>query len=127
ESLALGDTHFTNPHGLDDQNLHSSAYDMAVLARYVMQHPTLRRIVSAISWQPRWDGPPVWNGNRLITDYAGADGVKIGYTEKSAQTIVASATRDGRRIIVSLMYSQDRYTDAERLLDWAFVQPTTCP
>lgn len=127
KSLALDDTHFTNPHGLDDPKLHSSAYDMAVLARYVMQNPTLREIVSTVSWQPRWDGPPVWNGNRLITEYPGADGVKIGYTEKSAQTIVASATRGGRRIIVSLMYSQDRYSDAERLLDWAFAQPTTCP
>ena len=59
--------------------------------------------------------------------YAGADGVKIGYTEESQQTIVASATRDGRRIIASVMRSQDRYTDAERLLDWAFAQPSSCP
>jgi D-alanyl-D-alanine carboxypeptidase len=35
--------------------------------------------------------------------------------------------RDGRRIIVALMRSQDRYTDAERLLDWAFAQPSACP
>jgi D-alanyl-D-alanine carboxypeptidase len=127
ESLALDDTHFTNPHGLNDRDLYSSAYDMAMLARYVMQNETLRTIVSSTSWQPRWDGPPVWNGNRFITDYEGADGVKIGYTEQSAQTIVASATRNGRRIIASLMRSQDRYTDSERLLDWAFAQPSSCP
>jgi D-alanyl-D-alanine carboxypeptidase len=127
QSLALPDTHFTNPHGLYEHDLYSSAYDMAMLARYVMQNPTLRQIVSATSWQPKWDGPPVWNGNRFITDYPGADGVKIGYTEQSQQTIVASATRDGRRIIVSLMRSQDRYTDAERLMDWAFAQPSPCP
>ncbi|HYM13929.1 MAG TPA: D-alanyl-D-alanine carboxypeptidase family protein [Dehalococcoidia bacterium] len=127
QSLALTDTHFTNAHGLYDKDLYSSAYDMARLARYVMQNDTLRTIVSTTSWQPKWDGPPVWNGNRLITDYKGADGVKIGYTEQSAQTIVGSATRGGRRIIVSLMRSQDRYTDAERLLDWAFAQPSACP
>lgn len=127
KSLALEDTHFTNPHGLYDKNLYSSAYDMAMLARYVMQNETLRQIVSAVSWQPRWDGPPVWNGNRLIGKYPGADGIKIGYTEESQQTIVASATEGGRRIIVSLMRSQDRYTDAERLLDWAFAQDSPCP
>ncbi len=127
QSLALDDSHFANPHGLDDDNLYSSAYDMAVLARYVMQNPTLRTIVSTLSWQPKWDGPPVWNGNRFITDYAGADGVKIGYTEASQQTIVASATRGGRRIIASLMRSQDRYSDSERVLDWAFAQPSSCP
>jgi D-alanyl-D-alanine carboxypeptidase (penicillin-binding protein 5/6) len=127
ESLALDDSHFTNPHGLDEPGLYSSAYDMAMLARYVMQQPMLRQIVSTVSWQPSWDGPPVWNGNRLIGEYDGADGVKIGYTEASQQTIVASATRGGRRIIASLMRSQDRYTDSKRVLDWAFAQPSSCP
>lgn len=127
ESLGLEDTHFTNPHGLSDDDLHSSAHDMAILARYVMQNETLRTIVGTISWQPSWDGPPVWNGNELLTRYEGADGVKIGYTEEAQQTIVASATRDGRTIIASLMRSQDRYTDSERVLDWAFAQESACP
>jgi D-alanyl-D-alanine carboxypeptidase (penicillin-binding protein 5/6) len=127
QSLALNDTNFTNPHGLFEDNLYSSAYDMAMLARYDMQNATLRQIVSAVSWQPRWDGPPVWNGNALLGKYDGADGVKIGYTEQSQQTIVGSATRNGRRIIVSLMRSQDRYTDSARLFDWAFAQPSPCP
>ena len=127
QSLALQDTHFTNPHGLYETDLYSSAYDMAMLARYDMQNATLRQIVSATSWQPKWDGPPVWNGNALLSKYDGADGIKIGYTEQSQQTIVGSATRDGRRIIISLMRSQDRYTDSARLFDWAFAQPSPCP
>jgi D-alanyl-D-alanine carboxypeptidase (penicillin-binding protein 5/6) len=126
-SLALDDSHFTNAHGLYEPGLRSSAYDMALLARYVLQNPELREIVRSLSWQPAWDGDPVWNGNRFLTDYPGADGVKIGYTEESAQTIVASATRDGRQIIASVMRSQDRYLDAANLLDWAFAQPSACP
>ena len=125
--LALNDTNFTNSHGLYEEGLHSSAYDMAILSRYVMENAELRRIVSTVSWQPRWDGGEIWNGNTFLTQYEGADGVKIGFTEESKQTIVASATRDGRRIIASLMSSEDRYTDAERLLDWAFEQPSSCP
>ncbi len=127
KSLALNDSHFINPHGLYDQHLHSSAFDVATLGRYVMQNPILRQIVATQSWQPKWDGPPLWNGNRFLSEYPGADGIKIGYTEQSQQTIVASATRGGRRIIAALMRSQDRYTDAERLLDWAFAQPSSCP
>ncbi|MDE3095330.1 MAG: D-alanyl-D-alanine carboxypeptidase [Chloroflexota bacterium] len=127
KALALNDTHFANPHGLNDPKLYSSAYDMAMLARYVMQNTTLRKIVSTEEWQPKWDGPPVWNGNRLLTEYPGADGVKIGYTEQSQQTMVASATRNGRSIIAALMRSQDRYADAQRLLDWGFAQPSPCP
>ena len=126
-SLALDDSHFTNAHGLYEPGLESSAHDMAILARYIMQNPELRRIVSTIEWRPAWDGPSVWNGNRLITEYEGADGVKIGYTEESQQTIVASAVRDGRRLIVSAMRSLDRYQDATRLFDWAFAQPSPCP
>ena len=106
----------------------SSAYDMGMLARYLMQDEEMRTIVRAVSWQPKWDGPPVWNGNRLLQEYPGADGIKIGYTEASQQTIVGSATDEsGRRVIVSLMRSQDRYTDASRLFDWAFAQPSACP
>ena len=126
-SLDLDDSHFTNPHGLDEPALYSSAHDMAMLARYVMQDADLREIVGSVSYQTAWDGPPVWNGNKLLQDYEGADGVKIGYTEGSQQTIVASATHAGRRVIVSLMRSQDRYSDAMRLFDWAFEQPSACP
>ena len=125
--LALNDTNFTNAHGLYDAGLYSTAYDMAILARYVMQNPELRTIVSTIEYQPAWDGPSVWNGNRFLSEYEGADGVKIGFTEESQQTIVGSAVRDGRRIIVSAMRSQDRYQDATRLFDWAFAQPSPCP
>ncbi len=125
--LALDETNFTNSHGLYEDGLSSSAHNMAMLARYAMQNPDLREIVKAVQWQPAWDGPPLWNGNRLLTDYPGADGVKIGYTEESAQTIVASASREGRRIIVSLIHSQDRYTDSARLFDWSFAQASACP
>ncbi len=127
ESLGLDETNFTNPHGLDHPDLLSSAHDMAMLARYMMQNADLRQVVKTIEWQPAWDGPPMWNGNKFIAEYEGADGVKIGYTEESQQTIVASATRGGRQIIASLMRSQDRYADAARLLDWAFAQPSACP
>ena len=127
QSLALQDTHFTNSHGLYEEGLTSSARDMAMLARYVMQNADLREIVKTVSWQPAWDGPPIWNGNAFLSEYPGADGVKIGYTEESQQTIVASASRDNRRIIIALLRSQDRYTDAERLFDWAFAEPSACP
>ena len=127
ESLDLDNSHFTNPHGLYEEDLHSSARDMAILARYVLQNADLREIVRTISWQPRWAGPPVWNGNALLQEYDGADGVKIGYTEESQQTIVASATRNGRSLIASLMRSHDRYQDASRVLDWAYEQPSPCP
>ena len=123
KSLALTDTHFTNPHGLDAPGHYSSAYDMAVLARYAMKNPLFAEIVRSKTWQPQWPGPELWNGNLLLWLYPGSDGVKIGWTEGAGQTMVATATSGGRRLFVALLGSQDRYTDAIRLLDWGFQQP----
>jgi D-alanyl-D-alanine carboxypeptidase (penicillin-binding protein 5/6) len=119
-ALGLQDTHFTNPHGLDAPGHYSSAYDMAMLARYAMTDPDLAEIVKTKVWQPAWDGPQLWNGNLLLWTYPDSDGVKIGWTENARQTIVASAQRDGRRLFVALLGSEDRFGDATALLDWAF-------
>ncbi|MDI6858476.1 MAG: serine hydrolase [Dehalococcoidia bacterium] len=123
KSLGLADTHFTNPHGLDAPGHYSSAYDMAILARYAMKNPLFAEIVRTKTWQPQWPGPELWNGNLLLWLYPESDGVKIGWTEGAGQTMVATAASGGRRLFVALLGSQDRYTDAIRLLDWGFQQP----
>ena len=118
--LGLRDTHFANPHGLDEAGLYTSAYDVALLGQALLAVPELASIVQTKSYQAAWDGPLLWNGNALLNLYPEALGVKIGYTERAGQTIVAAAERDGRRIIVSVLGSQDRYTDAIALFEWAF-------
>jgi len=119
-ALGLQNTHFTNPHGLDETGLYTSARDIAELGRALLAQPELAAIVRTKHYQPAWDGPEVWNGNELLGSYPGAAGVKIGYTERAGQTIVAAAERGGRRIIVSVLSTWDRYGDATALLDWAF-------
>lgn len=127
-ALGLSNTHFSNPHGLDEANLYTSARDIAELGRALLAQPELAAIVRVKEEQPAWDGPEVRNGNELLDTYPGAIGVKIGYTEQAGQTIVAAAQRDGRTVIVSVLSSPDRYGDATSLLDWAFAhtQPA-CP
>jgi D-alanyl-D-alanine carboxypeptidase len=118
--LGLRDTHFANPHGLDDSAHYSSAYDMAMLGRAVLADPVLAAIVRTKSYEPDWDGGTLWNGNELLDLYPGTIGVKTGYTETAGQTFVAAAERDGRRLIVAILGSFDRYADAAGLFDWAF-------
>jgi len=118
--LGLQDTHFTNPHGLDAAGHYSSAYDMAMLGRYAYKDPLIAEIVGTKQYQPNWDGPELWNGNLLLWLYPEADGMKTGWTEKAGQTMIATAQRDGHRLFVAVMGSQDRYTDVMRLLDWGF-------
>jgi len=118
--LGLKDTQFTNPHGLDDPGLYTSAYDMAMLGRELLRRPELAEIVRKQAYQPAWDGPALRNLNLFLGQYPGALGIKTGFTDEAGQTIVAAAERDGRRLIVAVLKSGDLYVDAGALLDWAF-------
>jgi D-alanyl-D-alanine carboxypeptidase (penicillin-binding protein 5/6) len=120
--LGLRDSHFTNPHGLDEPNLYASAYDLAQLARYGLANPEFAAIVSTKTWHARSLDIDVENGNTLLWTYPGATGVKMGWTESAGETLVASAERDGRRVIVAVLGSLDRNADATALLDWGFAQ-----
>ncbi len=121
EQLGLRDTHFTNPHGLDSRRHYSSAYDLAMLGRYAMGNEAFRAIAATQYYHL---APPsdytLHNGNSLLASYAGAEGIKIGWTDEAGWTFVASAVREGRRVIVAVLNSDDRDGDAAALLDWAY-------
>jgi D-alanyl-D-alanine carboxypeptidase (penicillin-binding protein 5/6) len=117
-ALGLKNTHFANPSGMDAAGHYSSAYDMAMLARYAMRNAAFRDLAATSRYTG--DGFPMQNLNRLLDQYPGADGVKIGYTDAALKTIVASATHDGHRIYVSLMRSQDLVGDSTKLFDWVW-------
>jgi D-alanyl-D-alanine carboxypeptidase len=121
DELGLENTHFANPHGLDEDDLYTSANDMALLGRELLRYPELAEIVGSRTYQPTWDGPAVANLNQLLNFYPGTLGVKTGYTPLAGQTIVAAAEQGGRRIIVSILGDQfDIYYDVSELLNWAF-------
>jgi D-alanyl-D-alanine carboxypeptidase (penicillin-binding protein 5/6) len=117
-ALGLIDTHFVNPSGLDATGHYSSAFDMAYLARDAMRNQTFRTLAAAATY--RGDGFRLATLNRLIGVYPGADGVKIGFTRRAGKTMVASATRDGHRVYVTVMHSTDLPGDTSRLLDWVW-------
>lgn len=116
--LGLRNTHFVNPHGMDSAGHYSSASDMAYLARHAMQDATFRRL--AETRRAEAEGYVLPNLNPLLGNYDGADGVKIGFTDEAGRTIVASATRNGHRVYVSLMRSDNLVGDSSTLLDWVW-------
>lgn len=121
-TLGLRDTSFVNPHGLDFQSWaggYTSAYDLAVIARAAMENETFRQIAVTRAWTARTDRNVylLQTQNGLLGAYPGADGVKIGWTRRAGQTMVASAVRDGRRLIAVVLGSASRTEDARRLLD----------
>jgi len=120
--LGLRDSHFENPHGLDAPGHYTSAYDLAIAARYGMTHyPEFRKLVIARTWTVHGTRTfPVYNLNRFLWSYPGADGVKIGYTDAAGHTIVASATRNGHRVYVVLLNCGDIVNDSVPLFNWVF-------
>jgi hypothetical protein len=115
-ALGLTETQFANPSGMDAAGHYSSAYDMAMLARYAMRNPAFREMAAARIRSD--DIYRMYNLNRLLDLYPGADGVKIGFTDAAQKTMVASAVRNGRRVYVSLLHSANLVGDASALFDW---------
>ena len=123
--LGLRNTRFVNSHGLDGRtgNQYSTAEDLATLTLYAMQNPDFRAMV-AMPWYVAQTGSfgkyLLRNSNALVYSYAGAHGVKIGYTRRAGQTMVGSAYRDGRWLIAVILGSTQRGVDAQLLLDKGF-------
>ena len=127
KALGLGDTHFTSVSGVIDQGNHSSAWDLAALARYALRDPRFRKVVATRIARVKWAAPTYGkvyvNKNQLLTTYRGADGVKTGWTTLAAHCLVASAHRRDRRLIAVVLHANDPYRDVRRLLDFGFAQP----
>lgn len=117
-ALGLTNTHFSNPSGMDAEGHYSSAYDMAMLARYAMHNASFRDLAGTV--RSTSEGFPMHNLNRLLESYPGVDGVKIGFTDAAQKTIVASASRNGHHVYISLMHSQDLVGDCSALFDWVW-------
>ena len=122
--LGLQDTHFRSPSGVIDQGNYSTAWDLAALTRYAFRNPRFRRLVQTKRIQVRWSAPTnskiYLNNNWLLHEYHGANGVKTGYTSKSGWCLVASATRNGRKLIAVVLDDRNMYADARTLLNFGF-------
>ena len=122
EAVGVKDTRFVTPSGMDAPGHYSSAYDMAFLARDAMRHATFRTMAGTLLYTA--EGYPMPNINAFLSSYPGADGIKTGFTDDAGRTLVASATRDDRRIYVTILNSNDLVGDATKLFDWVWQSHT---
>lgn len=119
--LGCSNTHFCNTNGLPAENHYASAYDLAVMTRLAMQQELFAKIVQQQQYRVRWsDGRQllVRNTNRLLREYPGAIGVKTGTTNEAGQCLIAVAEKEGKRIIVVVLKSKNRFYDAVALLEY---------
>lgn len=123
-SLGLRNTHFVNPHGLDDPDHYTSARDLAVIARAALEVPLIRKAVSTqkitIPHNAEDGVRLLVNHNKLLRMYDGAIGVKTGFTKRSGRCLVSAAERDGVTLIAVTLRAPDDWNDHRLLLDSGF-------
>ena len=120
--LGLTNSHFVNSHGLPDPAHYMSARDLGALSAHIIrEYPDYYQYFAIPEFT--WSNIRQPNRNRLLFTNAGVDGLKTGHTEAGGYGIVASAQRDGRRLIAvvnGLGSEAQRNTEAGRLLNIGF-------
>lgn len=130
KELNLEDSFFSNPAGLDEFGQLSSARDLNILARELLKNNFLRELVSTPYMEinsfsnndieQKDSFYQLFNTNQLLGRLNGVSGVKTGTTDLAGEVLVTLVRRNGREILISLMNSQDRYEDTQKLLAWIF-------
>lgn len=125
--LHLRDTHFSTPNGLTDAQNRTSPYDLAILAAYIQRsYPELAAIAGTRDYViPATDTHPAFyphNFNHFLDVYAGATGLKTGFTDDAGGCLVATATRGRRHLLLVLMGSDIMFGDGVRLMDYGFAR-----
>jgi D-alanyl-D-alanine carboxypeptidase/D-alanyl-D-alanine carboxypeptidase (penicillin-binding protein 5/6) len=122
--LGLENTHFDNPHGLDSEQHYTTAHDLALIARALLAHPTLRAICATrkitIPGAEENQVRVLVNHNKMLRTYEGAVGVKTGFTKRSGRCLVSAAERNGLTLIAVTLSAPDDWNDHARMLDAGF-------
>lgn len=131
KQLGAKNTNFTNPNGLPDTHHVTTAYDLALIARYAITIPEFKEIVNTTRYvMPETnmqDTRYFYNGNKLIKNtrykYDGANGIKTGYTAAAQQCFVGSAEKNGQHLITVILNESNSnrlWENTIKLLDYGF-------
>jgi serine-type D-Ala-D-Ala carboxypeptidase (penicillin-binding protein 5/6) len=120
--LGMNDSAFKNCDGMPAEGQFTTALDMAILAkRYIEDHPEALAIHSMVEFD--YNGIRQGNRNTLLTKNIGVDGLKTGHIEESGYHLVATAKREGQRMIAVVMGCdkiKKRAPEAQKLLEYGF-------
>lgn len=141
--LGAENTHFTNPHGLHDDDHYTTAYDLYLMAKAAMEYEVFRSIVSTGKYvlpATNLSGERVLHSTNLFLTnwyvigytYSRAIGIKTGYTGEAGRCLASAAVDDQGRTFYCIVlgsefaYDEDgnyirySFSESERLLEWAF-------
>lgn len=124
KQLHLAQSHFTNPVGFDDPDHKMTPMDLVRLASVALQNKTITKMVAipqiTISDVTHTYFHSLTNVNQLLGKIPGVGGIKTGWTEEAGENLVTLVERGGKRIIIVVLKSRDRFVDTTKLIDWVF-------
>ncbi|MDD2401809.1 MAG: D-alanyl-D-alanine carboxypeptidase [Clostridia bacterium] len=123
-TLGALNTTFCNTNGLPYTGHSTTAYDLAQITRYALKNSVFREIVKTKYYTMKWTEPKrsryLKNTNKLLWSFPQATGVKTGTTINAGKCLVASAIKNNKELIVVILNSHDRFSDAKKLLEYGF-------
>ena len=125
KSLGLSNTHFVTPHGLDEDEHYTTAYELAILSNYAMNNEIFAKIVGTKNYTITINGYPktLTNTNELLGALNGVYGIKTGFTNGANRCLVTCCKRSNMDIICVVLGADTkkyRTTDSIKLIEYAF-------
>lgn len=122
--LSMVNSHFANPVGFDEDAQHSTAKDLVRVSEVAMRIPEFAKIVGTkqvtifdVSGKTKYN---LKNINELLGVVPGVMGVKTGWTENARENLVTYVERDGHKVMIAILGSQDRFGETKELINWIF-------
>ncbi|TGE34272.1 D-alanyl-D-alanine carboxypeptidase family protein [Desulfosporosinus sp. Sb-LF] len=125
QELGLKNTHFANAYGLPAEGHYTSAYDLAVISREALNYPLVRKLTSMKEYELRDGKFKLWNTNKLLWWYPGADGFKTGWTNEAKYCLASTVQRDGLRLICVVMgvpQVRGHFAESMKIFNYGFAK-----
>ncbi|MEK7597554.1 MAG: serine hydrolase [Patescibacteria group bacterium] len=120
--LGMKNSYFSNPNGLDSGTQHSTAFDLSLAARELLNNLYLSKIVSTkeitISDADFKYFHQLTNVNKLLGEIQGLGGLKTGYTENAGENLVSFYKKNGHQFVIVILKSLDRFNDTRNIIKW---------
>lgn len=125
KELHLDNTHFVTPHGLDNPEHYTTAFELAKIADYALKNETFAKIVGTKNCTITINGYPrnLTNTNELLGIMNGVTGVKTGFTNNAGRCLVTSVNRDNFQIITVILQADTkkiRTADSAHLIEYIY-------
>lgn len=127
--VGVSQTHFTNPHGLYDEDHYTTAKDMGIILNYAMKNKDFREIFATkeLAWQGQSWETTIFSHHRMLKGeipYPGVTGGKTGFVDQSKQTLATTADNGQIQLTTILLKSETKrkiYQDTISLMDYGFI------